>query len=159
MAADDLPGLVALARREGIEFVVVGPEVPLALGLVDALAAAGIPAYGPKADGARLEASKIYTKEILLKYGIPTAAAAMFEAAEPAIAWLRSRPGPVVVKADGLAAGKGVVVAANHAEAEQAVRALLAMRPGSAAAAASCSRSASPARRPRSWSSCPAATT
>jgi len=132
VAADDLPGLVALARREGIEFVVVGPEVPLALGLVDALAAAGIPAYGPKADGARLEASKIYTKEILLKYGIPTAAAAMFEAAEPAIAWLRSRPAPVVVKADGLAAGKGVVVAANHAEAEQAVRALLAMRPGSA---------------------------
>ena len=131
VAADDVPGLVALARREGIEFVVVGPEVPLALGLVDALAAAGIPAYGPKADGARLEASKIYTKEILLKYGIPTAAAAMFEAAEPAIAWLRARAEPAVVKADGLAAGKGVVVAGSHAEAEEAVRSLLALRTGS----------------------------
>jgi phosphoribosylamine--glycine ligase len=130
VAADDVAGLIALARREQAEFVVVGPEVPLALGLVDGLAAAGIPAYGPRADGARLEASKIYTKEILLKYGIPTAAAAMFAAAEPAIAWLRSRPAPVVVKADGLAAGKGVVVAATHGEAEAAVRSLLALGAG-----------------------------
>lgn len=127
VAADDIAGLVALAQREQVGFVVVGPEVPLSLGLVDALAAAGIPAYGPKADGARLEASKIYTKEILLKYGIPTAAAAFFDRPEPAVAYVRARPAPIVVKADGLAAGKGVVVAQTHAEAEAAIHALLAL--------------------------------
>ena len=135
VAADDVGGLVALARAQSVEFVVVGPEVPLALGLVDALAAAGIAAYGPGADGARLEASKMYTKEILLKYGIPTAPAAMFEDAGRACEWVRSRPAPVVIKADGLAAGKGVVVAQTHAEAEEAVRALLRLNvPASAAA-------------------------
>jgi len=131
VAADNVAGLVALAQREKVEFVVVGPEVPLSLGLVDALAAAGIPAYGPKADGARLEASKIYTKEILQKYGIPTAPAAFFDNAEAAIAYLRARPVPIVVKADGLAAGKGVVVAQTHAEAEAAVGSLLALTPHS----------------------------
>jgi phosphoribosylamine--glycine ligase len=131
VAADDVPGLVALALREKIEFVVVGPEVPLSLGLVDRLAEAGIPAYGPKADGARLEASKIFTKEILLKYGIPTAAAAFFDDADRAVAYLRARPAPIVVKADGLAAGKGVVVARTHAEAEEAVHSLLALKPQS----------------------------
>jgi len=128
VAADDVAGLVALAQREKVEFVVVGPEVPLSLGLVDMLSATGIPAYGPKKDGARLEASKIYTKEILQKYGIPTAAAAFFEDPEAAIAYVRARPAPIVVKADGLAAGKGVVVAQTHAEAEAAIRALLALK-------------------------------
>jgi len=131
VAADNVAGLVALAQREKIEFVVVGPEVPLSLGLVDALAAAGIPAYGPKADGARLEASKIYTKEILQKYGIPTAPAAVFDDADAAIAYLRARPVPIVVKADGLAAGKGVIVAQTHVEAEAGVRSLLALTPHS----------------------------
>jgi len=134
VAADDVAGLVALAQRERVEFVVVGPEVPLALGLVDALADAGIPAYGPRADGARLEASKIYTKEILLKYGIPTAPAAFFDEAAAAVAYVRSRPAPIVVKADGLAAGKGVVVAPTHAEAEAAIRSLLAVPAGGAPA-------------------------
>jgi phosphoribosylamine--glycine ligase len=127
--ASDIEGLVGLARRMAVEFVVVGPEVPLALGLVDALLKAGIPAYGPKADGARLEASKTATKRLLRKYRIPTAPAEFFDDAEAAISWIRSHPVPVVVKADGLAAGKGVVVAASHAEAEAAVRALL--QPGS----------------------------
>jgi len=127
IAADDVAGLVAYAQRERIEFVVVGPEVPLALGLVDALTQAGIPAYGPKADGARLEASKIYTKELLFKYGIPTAPAQFFAEADAAIAYVRSRPAPIVVKADGLAAGKGVVVALSRDEAVEAVRALLAL--------------------------------
>jgi len=131
VAADDIAGLVELARREQIEFVVVGPEVPLALGLVDELEKAGIPAYGPKADGARLEASKIYTKEILQKYRIPTAPAAFFDDADAAIAYVRARPAPIVVKADGLAAGKGVVVAQTHTEAEAAVRSLLALSPQS----------------------------
>ena len=131
VAADDVAGLVALALREQVDFVVVGPEVPLSLGLVDALEQAGLPAYGPKADGARLEASKIFTKEILLKYRIPTAPAAFFSDAGAAVAYVRARPAPIVVKADGLAAGKGVVVAQTHTEAEEAIHALLAL-PGQA---------------------------
>ena len=127
VAADDVPGLVSLAVREKIEFVVVGPEVPLSLGLVDELTKLGIPAYGPKADGARLEASKIYTKQILQKYDIPTAPAAFFDQADAAIKYIRNRPAPIVVKADGLAGGKGVVVAQSHAEAEEAVKSLLAL--------------------------------
>jgi len=126
IAADDIPGLVALVQRENIAFVVVGPEVPLSLGLADRLRALGIPVYGPGANGARLEASKIFTKEILLKHRIPTAPAAFFNAIEPALAYLRTRSIPIVVKADGLAAGKGVVVAQSLAEAEAAVREMLA---------------------------------
>jgi phosphoribosylamine---glycine ligase len=125
VAADDIASLVMLAQREKIEFVVVGPEVPLALGLADKLIAAGIPVYGPKADGARLEASKIFTKRLLLKYRIPTAPAGMFSAVEPAFAYLRTRKIPIVIKADGLAAGKGVIVAQTRAEAEAAVRDML----------------------------------
>ncbi len=123
---EDIAGLVALAQREKVEFVVVGPEVPLSLGLVDALLKAGIPAYGPKADGARLEASKTFTKQILLKYKIPTAAAGIFTQVDPAIDYVRRRGAPIVIKADGLAAGKGVVVAQNLREAEEAVRDMLA---------------------------------
>ncbi len=122
VAADDVPGLVALAQREQVEFVVIGPEVPLALGLADALRTAGIATYGPGADGARLEASKIYTKEILQKYRIPTAAAAGFNSAKAALTYLESRPAPIVVKADGLAAGKGVTVAATRDDAAAAIK-------------------------------------
>ena len=125
VAADDIAGLVALARREKIEFVVVGPEVPLSLGLADQLIAAGIPVYGPKAAGARLEASKIFAKQLLLKYNIPTAPAGFFGEVAPALAYLRARGVPIVIKADGLAAGKGVVVAQTSAEAEAAVRDML----------------------------------
>ena len=123
--ADDVHALVALARREKVGLVVVGPEVPLVLGLADRLAEAGIPVYGPVAAGARLEASKTYTKEILLRHGIPTAAAGMFTEAAPALAFVRSGRIPVVVKADGLAAGKGVVVATTLAEAEAAVTGMI----------------------------------
>jgi len=119
--ADDIPALEALALRERAEFVVVGPETPLTLGLVDRLAAAGIPAFGPKADGARLEASKIFSKELLIRRGIPTAGAAIFTESGPALAHVRAGPLPVVIKADGLAAGKGVVVAQTRAEAEGTV--------------------------------------
>jgi phosphoribosylamine---glycine ligase len=126
VAADNIPGLVALAQQEKVAFVVVGPEVPLSLGLADQLIAAGIPVYGPKAAGARLEASKIFTKQLLLKYKIPTAAAGIFTAVEPALAYLQAKTAPIVIKADGLAAGKGVVVAQTMAEAEAAVRDMLA---------------------------------
>ncbi|PTX92565.1 phosphoribosylamine--glycine ligase [Opitutus sp. ER46] len=125
IAADQVAELVALAKREQIELVVVGPEVPLSLGLANQLQAAGIPVYGPKADGARLEASKIFTKQLLLKYRIPTAGAAFFREVEPALAYLNTHPVPIVVKADGLAAGKGVIVAQSRAEAEAAVRDML----------------------------------
>lgn len=122
---DDLAGLVALAQREQVEFVIVGPELPLALGLADRLLAAGISVYGPKADGARLEASKIFTKELLTKYRIPTAEAEVYDQVLPAVAHLQRRIAPIVVKADGLAAGKGVVVAETIQEAERAVREML----------------------------------
>ena len=125
VAADDIAGLVALAQKEKVEFVVVGPEVPLSLGLADRLIAAGIPVYGPKAAGARLEASKIFTKQILLKHKIPTAAAGIFTAVDTALAYLRKKTTPIVIKADGLAAGKGVVVAQTMAEAEAVVRDML----------------------------------
>ncbi len=123
---EDIAGLVALAQREQVDFVVVGPEVPLSLGLADALIAANIPVYGPKADGARLEASKTFTKQILLKYKIPTASAGIFTQVDPAIDYVRRRGAPIVIKADGLAAGKGVVVAQSLREAEEAVRDMLA---------------------------------
>lgn len=126
VAVENIAGLVALAQRENVEFVVVGPEVPLSLGLVDALMQAGIPAYGPKADGARLEASKVFTKQILLKYKIPTAPAGIFTEIEPALDYLHKRGAPIVIKADGLAAGKGVIVSQTPAEAEAAVRDMLA---------------------------------
>ncbi len=122
---DDPAALVALAARERVDFVVVGPETPLVLGLADRLAAAGIAVYGPGAEGARLEASKIATKELLLAQGIPTARAAWFDSSGPALDYVRQQPLPVVIKADGLAAGKGVVVAQTRAAAEGAVRAML----------------------------------
>ncbi|MSU66738.1 MAG: phosphoribosylamine--glycine ligase [Opitutus sp.] len=125
IAVEAVDDLVGLAQRETIEFVVVGPEVPLALGLADRLQAARIPVYGPKAAGARLEASKTFTKRLLLKYRIPTAAAGFFDAVAPALAYVRGRPAPLVIKADGLAAGKGVVVAQTQAEAEAVVRDML----------------------------------
>ena len=125
VAADDIVKIIELVQAQGIEFVVVGPEVPLAMGLVDELAKIGIPAYGPKADGGELEASKTRTKEILQKYGIPTAPAGIFSEVTPALDYIRERGAPIVVKADGLAAGKGVIVAANRAEAETAVRDML----------------------------------
>jgi len=129
VASDDIPGLIALVKEKKIDFVVVGPEVPLSLGLVDQLGALGIAAYGPKAKGARLEASKTYTKEILLKYNIPTAEAAFFVDKDEAFTYLDTHPAPIVIKADGLAAGKGVIVAQTTEEAKNAVVELLNLSP------------------------------
>jgi phosphoribosylamine--glycine ligase len=128
----DIAGLVALARAERIDLVVPGPEAPLAAGLADALAEAGIPCCGPTAAAARLESSKSFTKQIAAAAAIPTAAWDTCADAEAARAAIRRRGAPVVVKADGLAAGKGVVVAATEAEALAAVDALAALGPAAA---------------------------
>src|SRR5690606_37551573 len=118
-------GLVDLAVREKVDFVVVGPEAPLSLGLVDALATRNIAAYGPEQAGARLEASKDFCKRLLLNHQIPTAAARTFDEVDPALDDLRSRTYPVVIKADGLAAGKGVIIAENFEQAAETVQRML----------------------------------
>jgi phosphoribosylamine--glycine ligase len=136
IAADDLERLVAFARERAIDFVVVGPEAPLVLGLVDRLDAVGIKAFGPSAKAAALEGSKGFMKDLCAKYRIPTAAYERFENADAAKAFIRRQGAPIVVKADGLAAGKGVTVATTIAEAEDAVdAALVEKRFGSAGAA------------------------
>ncbi len=117
----DHKAVIAFSRSSGIDFVVVGPEAPLCAGIVDDLEAAGIKAFGPTRDAARLEGSKGFTKDLCRANGIPTAAYERFRAAAPAKAYVRSRGAPIVVKADGLAAGKGVVVAQSAAEAEAAI--------------------------------------
>lgn len=121
--ADDIAGLTALAARESIDLVVVGPEAPLVLGLVDALRAVGIACYGPDRRAAELEGSKTFAKEIMEAAGVPTARARTFTDADAAIAYIEAAGRPLVVKADGLAAGKGVVVASDAATAIAAVRA------------------------------------
>ncbi|MCC6997378.1 MAG: phosphoribosylamine--glycine ligase [Deltaproteobacteria bacterium] len=126
--ADDVPALVALAQREKIDLVVVGPEAPLAAGLADALAERGIRVFGPRKSAAELEASKAFAKQLMARAGVPTArfdiATTMAEA-ERAIVRISGGSGGVVVKADGLAAGKGVVVAESPSEARSAARRML----------------------------------
>ncbi|CAB4912835.1 unannotated protein [freshwater metagenome] len=129
---DDIPGLVALARDEAVDLVVVGPEVPLVAGLVDALTAAGITAFGPVGAAARLEGSKAYAKEIMEAAGVPTAAWATVDDVEAGMVAVTGYP--VVLKFDGLAAGKGVVIAADEQEARAALESFLVERrfgPGS----------------------------
>jgi phosphoribosylamine--glycine ligase len=130
----DHAAVIAFCRSEAIDFVVVGPETPLCAGIVDDLAGAGIKAFGPSKAAAQLEGSKGFTKDLCRANGIPTAAYERFTAAAPAKAYVRSRGAPIVVKADGLAAGKGVVVAATVAEAEAAIDTMLAGSFGAAGA-------------------------
>ena len=125
IAADDIDGLVEFARRESIGLTIVGPEAPLVLGLVDAFAEAGLPCFGPRQASAQLEGSKAFAKDFLHRHGIPTAAYGVFTELEPALAYLREVGAPVVVKADGLAAGKGVILADDLATAEAAVHDML----------------------------------
>ncbi|MCG5248273.1 phosphoribosylamine--glycine ligase [Methylorubrum extorquens] len=125
LAVSDHAAVVAFCRAEGVGLVVVGPEAPLVAGLVDDLQAAGIPAFGPTKAAAQLEGSKGFTKDLCAEHDIPTAAFARFTDLDPALAYLRERGAPIVVKADGLAAGKGVTVAETLPEAEAAVRAIL----------------------------------
>ena len=123
--AMDLDGIVDFARSNGIDFVVVGPEDPLVAGLVDRLDAAGIKSFGPNAAAAALEGSKNFTKELCARHDIPTAGFKHFTTLEPALAHVREQGAPIVIKADGLAAGKGVTVAMTLAEAEAALVAAL----------------------------------
>ncbi|HSR71578.1 MAG TPA: phosphoribosylamine--glycine ligase [Kiloniellales bacterium] len=125
IAADDLGALVDFARGQAIDFVVVGPEGPLVAGLVDRLGEAGIKAFGPSAAAARLEGSKGFVKDLCARYGIPTAEYRRFVDAGSAKRFVREAGAPIVIKADGLAAGKGVTVAAGVAEAEAAIEAAM----------------------------------
>ena len=125
IALDDHAAILRFAKEHEIGLVVVGPEVPLMNGLVDELEAAGIRAFGPRANAAEIEGSKSFAKDLMKKYGIPTARYEVFTAAEPARAYIRQEGAPIVVKADGLAAGKGVIVAMTEQEALDAVDAIM----------------------------------
>ena len=123
--ATDVAGMVQWAKENAMDFVMVAPDDPLALGMVDALEAAGIPAFGPRANAAIIEASKAFSKELMKKYRIPTAKYETFTDLNRALAYIRTQGAPIVVKADGLALGKGVVVASSVEEAETAVREMM----------------------------------
>jgi phosphoribosylamine--glycine ligase len=125
IADTDIPALVRFAREHAVDLVVAGPEAPLVLGLADALAQAGIPCFGPSAFAAQLEGSKTFAKTMMREAGVPTAAFAAFEDLDAALAYARRHPLPMVIKADGLAAGKGVVVATTLAEAETTLRQMM----------------------------------
>ena len=125
LSATDVDGVVAWAQTHSIDFVVVAPDDPLALGMVDALEDAGIPAFGPRADAAIIEASKIFSKNLMAKYHIPTAKYQTFTELAPALAYIEAEGAPIVVKADGLALGKGVIVAQTVAEAQEAARSMM----------------------------------
>ncbi len=136
IGAEDVPGLVAFARDNAVDLVVVGPEAPLTLGLADACAAAGVKVFGPSQAAAALEGSKTFTKQVADAAGVPTAAWARFTDAAAARAHIRAQGAPIVVKAVGLAAGKGVVVAATVAEAAAAIADIMEDRIHGAAGAA-----------------------
>lgn len=125
IAADDIDGLLEWAKANKPDLTVVGPEVPLCAGLVDEMAAAGFRAFGPSRDAARMEGSKAFAKEVMFAAGVPTAESETFTEAEPAMAYLRKLGAPVVIKADGLAAGKGVCVCMSMEDAEKAVNSIL----------------------------------
>jgi len=126
IAVDDMQSLIDFARQESIDLTIVGPEVPLVLGVVDAFEANNLRIFGPKKQAAQLEGSKAFTKDFLARHKIPTAAYANFTEIEPALAYARQLGAPLVVKADGLAAGKGVILAQTLAEAETAIKDMLA---------------------------------
>jgi phosphoribosylamine--glycine ligase len=122
---DDLDGLLAFARQAQIGLTVVGPELPLTLGIVDRFRAAGLTIFGADGKAAQIEGSKSFSKDLMAKYGVPTAAYGTFTECDPAIAFIRRNGAPIVVKADGLAAGKGVIVAQTEEEAVAAVESIL----------------------------------
>ncbi len=125
IGAKDIPAQVEFAKTNGIDYAVVAPDDPLALGAVDALTEAGIPCFGPDAKAAVIESSKVFSKNLMKKYGIPTAEYEVFTNLEDALAYVESHDAPLVVKADGLALGKGVIIAETRDEAKEAVRSMM----------------------------------
>ena len=125
IGAKDIPAQVKFAQENRIDYAVIAQDDPLALGAVDALAAVGIPSFGPCAKAAEIESSKVFSKNLMKKYGIPTAAYEVFDDPEKALEYLETAPVPIVVKADGLALGKGVTVAFTKEDAQAAVRAAM----------------------------------
>ncbi|MGQ0659217.1 MAG: phosphoribosylamine--glycine ligase [Chromatiales bacterium] len=125
ISAEDIPALVECARDHAIDLTIVGPEAPLVAGIVDAFETSGLRCFGPRKEAAILEGSKAFTKDFLRRHSIPTASYATFTGIAPAIRYLGTQAMPTVIKADGLAAGKGVVIAHTRGEAEEAVRAML----------------------------------
>ncbi len=126
IGATDIDKIVAFALENKVDYAVVAPDDPLVLGAVDALSAQGIPCFGPRANAAIIEGSKVFSKNLMKKYGIPTAEYAVFDDLEAALAYLETAPIPTVIKADGLALGKGVIIAATREEARAAVRDMMA---------------------------------
>ena len=125
VAADDIDALATLAQDENVGLTIVGPEAPLVAGIVDRFIELGLPCFGPSAAAAQLEGSKAFTKDFLARHNIPTAAYQNFSELEPALAYIREQGAPIVIKADGLAAGKGVIVAMTLEQAEQAATDML----------------------------------
>ena len=125
IGAMEIDRIVAFAKERGIDYAVVAPDDPLVAGCVDALEAAGIPCFGPRANAAIIEGSKVFAKNLMKKYGIPTAAYEVFDDPQKALAWLETAPMPAVVKADGLALGKGVLICPTREEAFRAVRSIM----------------------------------
>jgi len=123
---EDIDGLVKFAKENRVELTIVGPEAPLVIGVVDAFTDAGLACFGPTKGAAQLEGSKAFTKDFLARHNIPTAWYQNFTEIEPALAYVREKGAPIVIKADGLAAGKGVIVAMTLADAEEAIHDMLA---------------------------------
>ena len=121
IGATDIDGIVRFAKDGHIDYAVVAPDDPLVLGCVDALEAVGVPCFGPRANAAIIEGSKVFSKNLMKKYGIPTAEYEVFDSADAALAYLETAPIPTVIKADGLALGKGVIIAQTREEAKSAV--------------------------------------
>lgn len=125
IGAKDIDAIVAFAKENAIDFAVVAPDDPLVLGAVDALEAIGIPCFGPKKDAAIIEGSKVFSKNLMKKYGIPTAAYEVFDNMDAALQYLETAPIPTVIKADGLALGKGVIIAQTREEAVDAIHSMM----------------------------------
>ena len=125
IGAKDIPAIVNFAKENAIDYAVVAPDDPLVLGCVDALEEIGIPCFGPKANAAIIEGSKVFSKNLMKKYGIPTAGYEVFNSAKDALDYLDTAPIPTVIKADGLALGKGVIIAFTREEAKDAVRSIM----------------------------------
>jgi len=125
ISATDIDGIVSFALEQKVDYAVVAPDDPLVLGAVDALEEAGVPCFGPRKNAAIIEGSKVFSKNLMRKYGIPTAEYRTFSDMEKALAYLETAPIPTVIKADGLALGKGVIIAQTRDEARQAVRSMM----------------------------------